>query len=187
MKDSELIDLLLEAVKQDDKRNYFDFVTVRSNSKMSLENIELTSDNFDGNYQRVKCVLDGASLDKRYLRYLRGKMTEGGLFTELAQSFDYYNGAIVGFVASLFALVTYLANGGEQGMWWVKAVLSAIVLGAASFSLYRRAQTNTQNIRLQRLKNYLDIYLDNYDLYQNETAEKILSGDKEESHATSNH
>ena len=83
MNDAELIELLLDAVKQDDKKNYFGFVRVRSNSKLSPENIALTSASFDENYKRVKSILDGACVGKQYLRYLRGKMVDGGYFTEL--------------------------------------------------------------------------------------------------------
>jgi hypothetical protein len=173
MNDAELIDLLLDVVKQDDKRNYFGFVKVRSNSKMSPENIVVTSASFDENYKRIKCIIDGANLDKKYLRYLKGKLMEGGFFTELSTSFDLYNGALAGFFASILAIIIFIDNSGPKGIWWVKAFLTTVVLGAASFSLFRRSQTNAQKVHLQRLKSYLDVYLDNYDFYQAEAAKKV--------------
>lgn len=184
MNDAELIELLLDAVKQDDKKNYFGFVRVRSNSKLSPENIALTSASFDENYKRVKCILDGACVDKQYLRYLRGKMVDGGYFTELSTSFDLYNGAFTGFLASILAIIILIDNGGPEGVWWVKACLSTAVLGAASFSLFRRSQTNAQKVRLLRLKNYLDTYLDNLDFYQKEATKKVLRDAKGGSNAT---
>lgn len=185
MNDAELIELLLEAVKQDDKKKYLGFSQVRSNRNLSTDNIAFTSDSFDENYKQVKDVLDDAGVDKQHLRYLRGKILDGGYFTELSTLFDLYNGPLTGFLASILAIIILIDNGGPEGIWWVKASLSAAVLGAASFSLFRRSQTNAQKIRLLRLKNYLDIYLENYDLYQEEVAQKTLIVNRVGIHATS--
>lgn len=182
MNDAALIELLLDSVKQDDKRKYFGFAKVRSNSKMNIENIAITCASFDENYKRVKCILDGAGIDKQHLRYLKAKVSEGGFFTELSTSFDLYNGALASFMSSILIITILIDNGGPDGVWWVSACLSTFVLAAVTFSLVRRSQTNSQNIRLQRLKNYLEIYLDNLDLYQQEAANKVLRDDKEGSH-----
>lgn len=159
-----LLDSLLDCVAQDDKRSYFDFVKVKSNSKMKAENIKKTNALFESNYGQVRSVLDKSGLDKQELRYLRGCVIEGASLTELSGSFDLYNGPFVAFLSSILAFIIFIDAG--TTIEWVKAVLAIFALGSAAFSLYRRSQTNAQKIRLCRLKNYLDVYLDNLDSYQ---------------------
>ena len=172
MDDKELLDLLCDCVKQDDKRNYSGYVKVSSNSKLKISNIEKTCLLFDENFERVKCVLDGAGIGKQEIIHIKGRVEEGELLTELSTSYDFYSGALIGFFSSIL-LIVFTYKSVEPT--WIAGSLSVIVLAAVAFSQYRQSQTNNQKVRLQRLKNYLNIYLENMDRYQLKAAEKILN------------
>jgi len=164
MDDKALLDLLLDCVKQGGSRNYFGFARFSSDSKLKQEQIGQVDDEFEECFALVKHVLSGEGVDKLRVRYLKAKIVEGSLFTELSKCFDIYYGMFVSFLGAFFIAFFYIKGIEDAKVGAV--ILTAIVLGAAVLSKYRTSQTIAQQIRLERLKNYLDIYSDNMSAYQ---------------------
>lgn len=164
MEDKALIDLLLDCTKQGKSRNYFSFTRFSSDSKLKQKQIAQVNDEFDDCYMRVKLLLSGEGVDKLRVRYLKGKIAEASLFTELSKCFDMYYGILVAFLGAIFIALFYIIDNPYVKI--IAALFTSIAIGAALLSRYRTSQTNAQKIRLDRLKNYLDIYSDNMSVYQ---------------------
>lgn len=165
MDDKKIYALLLGSIKQDDKKAYFHFVSVKRTSRISELSISKSVDSYKVNYYRFKKVINDNRIGINQINQTLRQVKETIQLINCSTSFDLMYPLTItsafGFIASLESFfVFFYSKETDYFKAFAYSTFGTISILITAFCVYRNSLKILREARLQRLKNYLEDFIE---------------------------
>lgn len=165
MDDKKIFSLLLDSIKQDDKKTYFHFVSIKRTSRISDPSILTSIDSYKANYASLKKMINEHGIEVSQLKQTLRQVKETIQLLNCSSVFDLTYPlmitATLGFLHSLNSfIVFFLSKETDPFNTFAYSSLGTVSVLIAAFCVYRNNRKVIREARLQRLKNYLEDFIE---------------------------
>lgn len=164
MDDKKIYALLLDSIEQDDKKTYFQFASIKRTSRISNPSISTSIDSYKVNYASFKETISEHAIVVTQLKQTLRHVKETIQLINCSTVFDLTYPSIVstGLIVPSALLIYAISNLSEMQVINTnkQALIGAAALLSTAFCVYRNSRKVLREARLQRLKNYLEDFIE---------------------------